>query len=102
MELQESNCELIGQLKQMNTRLMAELATASQLVSSLTSAPLASQPQAKPFKEWILQVDAYSGLASSAQGAFLAHLCLYARQNSVPDRERPRKLVSKLPSCGTP
>ena len=35
MEPQDNNRELIGQLKQMNTQLMAQLATASQLVSSV-------------------------------------------------------------------
>ena len=103
MEPQDNNRELIDQLKQMNTQLMAQLATASQLVSSVlgtvdrrTSAPPASHPEAKPFKDWIPQVEPYSGEAKRAPEAFLAQFRLYARQNSVPDTERARQLIGKL------
>ena len=79
MEPHHNNCELIDQLKQMNPQLMAQLATASQLVSSVLCTlavdhrcpvPLASQPEAKPFNDWIPQVDSvdkYSGEANRAQ-----------------------------------
>ena len=103
MQQQENNRKSIDQLKQMNTQLMAQLATASQLVSSVlgtvdrrTSAPPASHPEAKPFKDWIPQVEPYSGEAKRAPEAFLAQFRLYARQNSVPDTERARQLIGKL------
>ena len=82
---------------------MAQLATASRLVSSVlgtvdrrTSDPPVSQPEAKPFKDWIPQVDPYSGEANRAPEAFLAQFRLNARQNSVPDTERARQLIGKL------
>ena len=100
MEPQDNNRELIDQLKQMNTQLMAQLATASKLVSSVlgtvdrrTSDPPASQPEAKPFKDWIPQVDPYSGEANRAPEAFLAQFRRYARQNSVLDTEHARQLI---------
>ena len=78
--------------------------------TSALAAPLASHPEAKPFKDWIPQVDPYSAEANRAPEAFLAQFRLYARQNSVPDTERApgRQLIGKLtvplalPSCGTP
>ena len=79
MEQQDSNRELIDQLEQTNTQLTAHLVTSRQLLSSvlgtadrLTSAPLTSQPEAKPYKVWIPQVDAYSGETNSAPAALLA------------------------------
>ena len=103
MESQDNNRELIDQLKEMNTQLMAQLATASQLVSSILgsvdrriSAPLASQPEAKPLKDGIPQVDPYSGEANRALEAFLAQFRLYAQQNSVLDTQRARQSIGKL------
>ena len=61
-----------------------------------TSAPLASQPKAKPFRDWIPQVDVYSGKASRAAEAFFAKSRLYARQKSVPDTKRARQSIGKL------
>ena len=82
---------------------MAQLATASQLVSLVlgtvdrrTSAPLASQPEAKPFKDWIPQVNMCSGEDSRTPEAFLAQFHLYVRKNFVPDTERARQLIGKI------
>ena len=79
MEQQDSNSELVDHLEQTNTQLTAHLVTSRQLLSSvlgtadrLTSAPLTSQPEAKPYKVWIPQVDAYSGETNSAPAALLA------------------------------
>ena len=103
MQLQDNTRESIDQLKQMNTQLMGHLATASQLASSVlgtvgrrTSAPPASQPEAKPFKDWIPQADPYSGEAKRAPEAFSAQFRLYARQNFVPGTERARQSIGKL------
>ena len=90
---------------------MAQLATASRQVSSIlgtmdrsTSAPLASQPGAKPCKDWIPQVDTYSGEANRAPKAFLAQFRLYERQNSLPATERALLSTSSLalPGCDIP
>ena len=64
--------------------------------TSALAAPLASHPEAKPFKDWIPQVDPYSAEANRAPEAFLAQFRLYARQNSVPDTERARQSICKL------
>ena len=52
--------------------------------------------QMKPFKDWIPQVNTYSGEANRAPEAFLAQFRLYARHNSVPDTERARQLIGKF------
>ena len=107
IEPQDNNCELINQVKEMNTQLTAQLATASQLVSSIlgsvdrsTSALLASQPEAKPFKDGIPQVDPYSGEANRSLEAFLAQFRLFAQQNSVLNKERARQSIGKLTGPG--
>ena len=103
MEPQDNNCELIDQLKQMKTDGSTGDGQSAHLVGTLHGGPpylrsacSASQPEAKPFKEWIPQVDPYSGEANRAQEAFLAQFRLYAWQNSVPDTERALQLIGKL------
>ena len=90
MQPQENNRKSIDQLKQMNTQLMAQLATASQLVSLVlgtvdrrTYAPPASHPEAKPFKDWIPQVEPYSGEARKR--SWPSFVCTRGR---IPSRTR--------------
>jgi hypothetical protein len=92
----------------MNTQLLAQLATTNQLVvaalgvvdgRSRDPAQAVSSPAAKPFKDWLQQVEAYAGEAHRAPEAFLAQfyqIYLYARQNNVPSTERARQLIGKL------
>ena len=96
---------MIDQLKQMNlnTQLMAQLAAANQLVVAALGAMDRRDPAqpvstaaAKPFKDWLPQVEAYAGEAHRAPEAFLAQFYLYARQNNVPATERARQLIGKL------
>jgi len=98
-----TNREMVDQLMQMNTQLMAQLAAANQLVAAALGAvdrrdpaPPVSPATAKPFKDWLPQVEAYAGEAHRAPEAFLAQFYLYARQNNVPATERARQLIGKL------
>ncbi len=97
------NKEMIDQLKQMNTQLMAQLAAANQLVAAALGAvdrrdpaPPVSPAAVKPFKDWLPQVKAYAGEADRTPEAFLAQYYLYARQQNVPSSERARQLIGKL------
>ena len=103
LEERDNNREMIDQLKQMNTQLMAQLAAANQLVTAALGAmdrrdpvPPVSPVAAKPFRDWLPQVEAYAGEAHRAPEAFLAQFYLYARQNNVPASERARQLIGKL------
>ena len=58
--------------------------------------PPVSPAAAKPFRDWLPQVEAYAGEAHRAPEAFLAQFYLYARQNNVPASERARQLIGKL------
>ena len=110
MEPHHNNSESIDQLKQMNPQLMAQLATASQLVSSVLCTlavdhrcpvPLASQPEAKPFNDWIPQgdsVDTYSGEASRApvrrrRLSWPSFVCMRGRTPFL-GAERARELIN--------
>ena len=91
---------------------MAQLATASQMASLVLgtahrqiSAPLASQPEAKPFEDWITRMDACWGEASRAPEALLDQFRLCATQNSALDTERVRQSIARSParpSSGAP
>ena len=91
--------EVIAELKQMNTQLMAQLATAIAalgVVDRRDTAPPVNPAAAKPFKDWLPQVEAYTGEAHRSPEAFLAQFYLYAKQNNVPAAERTRQLIGKL------
>jgi hypothetical protein len=91
--------EVIAELKQMNAQLMAQLTTAIAalgVVDRRDPAPAASPAAAKPFKDWLPQVEAYAGEAHRTPEAFLAEFYLYAKHNSVPANERARQLIGKL------
>ena len=86
----------MDQLKQMNSQLLAQLAAANQLVAAALGAmdrrdpaPPVSPVEAKPFKDWLPQVEACAGEAHRAPEAFLAQFYLYARQNEGPPRNGP-------------
>ncbi len=103
--LSDNSREVIAELKQMNTQLLAQLAATNQLVVAALGvvdgrgrdpAPAVSSPVAKPVRDWLPQVEAYAGEAHRAPEAFLAQFYLYARQNNVPSTERARQLIGKL------
>jgi hypothetical protein len=84
---------MITQLQQTNHRLMVQLAVANQLVTAAVRAaerrdpaPLthASADTVKPYRDWLLQVQAYSGESDRSPEAFLAQFYLYTRQQKVP------------------
>ena len=57
------------------------------------SAPTPPLTAAKPFKDWLPQVVAYSGELDRAPKAFLAQFYLYAQQNAVPAVAKCRSLL---------
>ncbi len=103
--LSDNSREVIAELKQVNSHLLAQLATTNQLVVATLGvvdgrgrdpAPAGSSPAAKPFKDWLQQVEAYASEAHRAPEAFLAQFYLYAWQNNVPSTERACQLIGKL------
>lgn len=100
---QAANQAMIDQLLQMNAQLMAQLSAVTQLVANpagaadRTLASAAREETAKPFKDWLPQLPAFSGSERNrTPEAFLAQFYLYAHQQKVPAEERPRQLVGKL------
>ena len=96
---------MITQLQQMNHQLMVQLAAANQLVTAAVGAaerrdpaplPSASAGNVKPYRDWLPQVQAYSGESDRSPEAFLAQYYLYARQQKVPASEGARQLIGKL------
>jgi len=101
----DDNRELVNELKQMNSQLMAQLAAANQLVVAALGAadrrdsappPPVGPAVTKPFKDWLPQVTPYSGESDRTPEAFLAQYYLYVRQHHVPATERARQLIGKL------
>jgi hypothetical protein len=97
LEERDNNKEMI-QLKQMNTQLMAQLVTAvlGAMDRRDPAPPVSPAAAAKPFRDWLPQVEAYVGEAQRAPEAFLAQFYPNARQNNVPASERARQLIGKL------
>ena len=96
---------LVNELKQMNSQLMAQLATATQLIAAAlgtadrrdsATPPPVVPAVTKPFKDWLPQVTPYSGESDRTPEAFLAQYYLYVRQQRVPAAERARQLIGKL------
>jgi hypothetical protein len=76
---------MITQLQQMNHQLMVQLAAANQLVTAAVGAaerrdpaplPSASAGNVKPYRDWLPQVQAYSGESDRSPEAFLAQYYL--------------------------